>query len=292
MTRLIYLFTLILICQSSYAQEVNQFYLAGCGNKFIARADYQSGQILWRREAPVPEDCNDIKIYREGILYAYRQGARMITEKGKTLWDYKAPEGFELYSARKVSGGYLVAMCAPETPILIYLDRQGVVKEKIEIKIGDTSVHDQIRHVAKWGKNNYLVPIMATGEILCLDKKGYVKRGLKVGGTPFSISQSFKKDVWWVACGDGSKIVAIDVKKWEIISEITNSKLEKFGVKMLFVAEVQELSNGHLMVANWNGHTKDKSQPKLFVITPEGELVSTLPPNDNIHNISSFDLIK
>jgi hypothetical protein len=47
------------------------------------------------------------------------------------------------------------------------------------------------------------------------------------------------------------------------------------------------LKNGNFLFANWNGHVKDKSQPKIIEINPENKVVWTLPSNDKIGNIST-----
>jgi hypothetical protein len=53
------------------------------------------------------------------------------------------------------------------------------------------------------------------------------------------------------------------------------------------VAEPFCYKNGNVLVANWNGHSKDKTQPKLVEFDPKNLVVWKMAPNEAISNISA-----
>jgi hypothetical protein len=59
-------------------------------------------------------------------------------------------------------------------------------------------------------------------------------------------------------------------------------------VSLLFVAEPYSYQNGNVMIANWNGHSKDKTQPPLVEIDSKNRVVWTLKTADNNQKISTF----
>ena len=59
------------------------------------------------------------------------------------------------------------------------------------------------------------------------------------------------------------------------------------NVALLFVAEMNKYHNGNVLISNWNGHSKDKNQPKLVELDAKNQVVWTLAPNDEIKNISA-----
>jgi hypothetical protein len=88
-----------------------------------------------------------------------------------------------------------------------------------------------------------------------------------------------------VACGDAHKLVVVDPVNQVVKDSIPASVVKE--ASLLFVAEPAQYRNGNIIISNWNGHSKDKTQPKLVEIDAKNKVVWTLAPSEQIANISA-----
>ena len=282
-----YLFCIVVVistcCSCSNTRE--KLLVSGCGWKQVAILDKKTGEIEWSHPLNKGEDCNDVEITREGkILYAYTSGARMITRDQQTVWDFKAKKGEELFTATQLpSGHYMLAICGTPSRI-IELDPQGHPVEEIKFDTSITGVHDQFRQIVKTPQNTYLIPLMGKGEVVEMTKEKEIINRVECGGNPFAI-QILKNGNWLVSCGDAHNFVEIDPAGKQIVRKVGSDDLQ--NISLLFVAELVRYDNGNTLISNWNGHSKDKSQPLLVEITPDNTVVWALPLHQDIINISA-----
>ena len=233
----------------------------------------------------IHEDCNDIEITPAGhILYAYTRGARLIDRSQQVIWDFKAGEGEELFTATTLSNGtYLLAICGTPSRI-IELDKNGKQLNELTFDSQITGVHDQFRQIIKTPEQTYLIPLMGKGEVVEMNKDKTIINRAQSGGNPFAI-RLMKNGNWLVSCGDAHKFVEINPKTRQIVHAVESKEL--VGNPLLFVAELIRYSNGNTLICNWNGHSKDKNQPLLLEIDKHNQIVWKLAPNPEIVNISS-----
>lgn len=247
--------------------------VGGCAWNKVAVINKATGQIEWSHEINPGEDCNDVQMTRKGhVLYAYNSGARMISFKDQSvLWDYKVPKGCELYTATEMPDGtFILAMCGHPARI-VTLDKTGKQIAELTFETGIEGVHGQFRQIVKARNGNYIIPLMGTGEVIELDAAtAEIRRRVKVGGSLFSVKE-LKNGNWLVSCGDGHKFVEVNPLSLER-KEVTSRDLSD-GVKLLFVAETQPYDNGNILIANWPGHSRDKNQPRLMEVDPQGKVV-------------------
>jgi len=269
---------------SGTAQQ--KFLVGGSGWNKVAIVDKNTGIIEWSHTLDKGTECNDVEMTAEGnVLIGYKKGAKLITKDQKVLWDFKAEDGQELFTATQLpNGNYFLAACAHPARFITLNNKGKKIKEKnYDLKI--SNVHGQFRQVFPTQKNTLIIPVFATGEVLEIDENNKVLKKIIVGGNPFSVKILPDKS-WLVACGDAHKFVIVDPKKQEIVKSVNNSDVPEYS--FYFVAEPYLLKNGNYMFANWNGHVKDKTQPKIFEIDAKNKVVWTLPHNDKIKNISSI----
>ena len=107
---------------------------------------------------------------------------------------------------------------------------------------------------------------------------------VECGGNPFAI-QILKNGNWLVSCGDAHNFVEIAPAGKQIVRKVGSDDFQI--VYLLFVAELVRYDNGNTLISNWNGHSKDKSQPLLVEITPDNTVVWALPLHQDIINISA-----
>jgi len=259
--------------------------IGGCGWDKVAIVDKKSNTLEWIHQLQKGDDCNDVEITKAGhVLYAYKGGARLITRNQDVIWDFKVEKGQELYTATELpSGEYLLAVCAIPSRIITLNSKGEKIKEQ-NFDSGITNVHGQFRQILPTRENTYLIPLMAKGEVIELTQTGEVVRRVMVGGNPFSV-KLLPDGNWLVACGDAHKLVIVDPEKQTVKQTIAAEDVSK--VALLFVAEINNYPNGNVLISNWNGHSKDKDQPKLFELDSKNQVVWTLAPNDQITNISA-----
>lgn len=273
---------LVLGCSCSVSEKM---LIGGCGWDRVAIIDKKSNALEWTHQLQKGDDCNDVEITKAGnVLYAYKGGARLITRNQDLIWDFKVEKGQELYTATELpSGEYLLAVCAIPSRI-ITLNSEGEKIKEQNFDSGITNVHGQFRQILPTRENTYLIPLMARGEVIELTHTGEVIRRVTVGGNPFSV-KILPDGNWLVACGDARKLVIVDREKQTVKKTIATEDVSK--VALLFVAEINNYPNGNVLIANWNGHSKDKNQPKLVELDSRNQVVWTLAPNDQVTNISA-----
>lgn len=259
--------------------------IAGCGWDKIAVVDKQTGKLEWEHPLGKGEDCNDVELtIQKQILYAYTTGARLISPDQQVIWDYKVKKNEELFTATQLpDGGYLLAVCGHPARI-VELDEKGRSLKEITFETGIKSVHNQFRQIEKTARNTYLVGLFETGEVIEVDEKGNILFHIPVGGTPFMIKQ-LKTGNWLVACGDGHRWIEINPTTRQILHAVASDDLA--GVSLLFVAELYRHKNGTTLVSNWNGHSADKSQPKLLEVDKHNRIVWQLNDLGAVKNVSA-----
>ncbi len=275
---------LILLCSVGTAQE--KLLIGGCNWDKVAIVDKKSNKIEWTHQLQKGDDCNDVEVTKAGnILYAYKGGARLITKAQEVIWDYKVEKGQELYTATELSSGeYLLAACGTPS-IIITLNSKGEKIKEQHFDSGVSKVHGQFRQILPTKNNTFIIPLMGKGEVIELTQNSEVTRRVKVGGNPFSV-KIMRDGNWLVGCGDGHKLMIVDPLRQIVKDSIISSDIST--ASLLFVGEIHRYRNGNTIISNWNGHSKDKSQPKLIEIDSKNHVVWTLAPSEQIANISAL----
>ena len=280
--QIIFLVLLLLCCSCSRKEKL---LIGGSGWQQIAIIDKSSGKIEWKHELAPEEECNKVEMTPKGhILYAYKQGARLIDRKHQVIWDYKVNEGEELHFATHLeSGDFLLAICGDPARI-VELDGKGNPIKEIPFMTAIPDVHNQFRQILKTPQNTYLIPLMGKYKVSEMNEEGRFIKSVLCNGTPFSI-KLIDDGNWLVSCGDGHALEEINAETKAVIQKIETANLN-WGA-LLFVAEAIRYPNGNTLIANWNGHSDDKSQPLLLEINTSHQIVWRLPNNPEISHIST-----
>lgn len=280
-----YIYLLMIGVGCSCASPKEKLLVAGCGWQQVAILDKATGTIEWSHSLGQGEDCNDIELTKEGhILYAYTSGARLINRQQETLWDFKARQGEELFTATRLpSGHYMLAICGTPSRI-VELDAEGHLRKEQTFQTNITGVHDQFRQIVQTHDNTYLIPLMGKGEVIEMNQQGEIINQATSGGNPFAL-RLLDNGHWLVACGDAHNFVEIDPQSKQIVRQVGTEDIAPLS--LLFVAELIRYKNGNTLICNWNGHSPDKSQPLLLEVDPKNKVVWSLPHRPEIVNISS-----
>jgi len=260
--------------------------IGGCNWDKLMIVDKKTSAVEWTHQLQKGDDCNDLEVTKAGnILYAYKGGARLITRSQAVIWDFKVEKGQELYTATELpSGEYLLAVCAIPSRIITLNAKGEKVKEQ-NFDSGITNVHGQFRQILPTKDHTYLIPLMGKGEVIELTQSGVVLRKVIVGGNPFSVKVTPGGN-WIIGCGDAHKFVIVDPLTQTVKDNVVSADFSM--VSLLFVAEPHPYRNGNVMIANWNGHSKDKTQAQLVEIDSRNRIVWTLSNTEKDMKISAF----
>ena len=279
--QLIFLTVLALCCSCTKKEKL---IIGGSGWQQIAIVDKATGKIEWKHELAPEEECNKVEVTPKGqILYAYKQGAKLIDRKHQVIWDYKVDEGEELHYASYSNGSYVLAICGMPARI-VELDKSGSPVKEIKFQTGILNVHNQFRQILKTAENTYLIPLMGKYKVSEMTEEGRFIKSALTGGTPFSV-KLLDDGTWLVSCGEGRSLVEVDPETKGVIKKIETTDLN-WGT-LLFVAEAIRYKNGNTLIANWNVHSNDNSQPLLIEINPSNQIVWRLPFNPEIISITT-----
>lgn len=291
--------TLVAICclvANTAVKAQDKILIAGSGWDKVGLVDINSGKLEWDFPLLKGEDCNDIECTTDGnILLGCMTSARLVGWDKSVVWDYLCKANEEIYTAtelrgtlaKEFGGKYLLAICGKPSRFVV-LNRKGKTVREIVFESGVDNVHGQFRQVLPIEGGKFLLPLMDKGEVLEIDNSGKILKRVNVGGNPFSV-KVLETGMWAVACGDGHSIAFVDPKSEKVVHSIGENDIK--GVQLLFVSEFEPQVDGAIMT-NWNGHSSDKSQPKLFKIDSDSKLVWSLPASNEIANISALYPLK
>lgn len=268
--------------------SAQQFLVGGSGTDQIAIIDIESEQIVWSHALQTGQECNSVELTKGGdIAYSYKQGAKLISREGETLFNYDAlAPNEEVQSICTIDGGFLLGICGTPARI-VELTHRGRVKRDITFDLGEDKVHGQFRQIRKSPKGSYIIPLMSRKMVVEVDKRGEITKKIPLEGTPFSVAVLRSGD-YLTACGHSGIVYRIDNKSGELSHFTDNERLRSDSVHIGFGAEIIELKSGNLILTNWLGHRGDITQPALIEFSPAGDFVRGVKSNYLLSAIREF----
>lgn len=274
---------------SLFAQKL---LIAGCNFNKIMLIDKATGEKEWVFDIPNYSECNcaSLSKNKKTLVYSNKREVCLVAFKsGELIWDFKVDKGQEAHTARFLpNGNILVGICASPKARILELGKNGKILKETNFETGVENPHGQFRQIIKNKKGNYVVPLIGRGAVVEVNPKGEIVREVKLNAPVFSVKE-LKNGNWLLSC-DGGRIFIVNPNTEEKLRVIDNSNID--GAKMLFMTEAQMLKNGNILASNWNGHSKDKSQPKLMEIDKNNRVVWVLKDDSDIPNISAVTVVE
>ncbi|MDR2147991.1 MAG: hypothetical protein LBE91_16195 [Tannerella sp.] len=258
--------------------------VAGSGWNEIAIIDKKTGNIEWKHELSSGDECNSIKITEKGyVLYAYKNGARLINRDHEQIWDYAAREGEEIHSASQLpDGGFLIGVCGQPARI-VELDKEGKQRKEIAFNTVTFNTNYQFRQISKTDSDTYLIPMIEKRKVVELTSEGKSKRSVILNYDLFSIKE-IQDGNWIVSGGLNRCLLAVNPRNPLEETYVTGSVK---GASLQFVGEIIPYGNGHALIANGRLPDGSAGNPLLIEIDEKNEVVWTLPYNRDIRNINA-----
>ncbi|MDR1456388.1 MAG: hypothetical protein LBJ01_12105 [Tannerella sp.] len=274
---------LLFACSACMRKE--KLLAGGAGWPQIAILDKASGKIEWTHPLAAEEECNDVEMTPRGeILYAYKGGARLVTRKHQTVWDYRVREPEAVYTATRLESGHYLLAIAGVPMRMVELDGEGAPVGEVTFRTATPDITRQFRHILKTPQNTYLIPLTDKYKIVELNEEGKVLRSIYAGCEAVAVTLTAEGN-WLVAGGDSRCIKEIRPDTRDNVKVIETKDLS-YG-SLLHVGELVRYENGNTLIANWNGRSDEKKQPALLEIDPNNKVVWRLPYTSDLSQIST-----
>ena len=274
------------ISASNRSNSISHPFLAAdyFGNRMV-RVDAE-GAVLWSYEAPHPQDvwllpngnvlfCHQLgaKIAAPDLTYHIRrQKDPKAKDRTKIVWEFKTEKPNEVHSCQPLANGGVLVGVSSKSPVLLEMNAKGKIVKTIAIQTNQQKIHSQMRGVRKTKAGTYLVGQNKEGLVREYNASGKVIREIPLKGSNPYLAIRLDDGNTLIACGDGNRIVEID-PAGKIVWQLRKDDIP--GNPLCFVAGLQLLPNGNLVICNYSGgnHGEAGAQPQIFEITGDKRLV-------------------
>jgi outer membrane protein assembly factor BamB len=282
---------ILLSLHAVYSQE-NYFIMSGCSSNRISIIEKLTQKELWSHPLEKSQECNSAAMDAKGrVVYSYKQGAKLVTLDHKVVWDYQSGEKTELqYADVLPDGGYILGICGTPSKI-VELNKKGKVRKEITFETGIKHPHGQFRIITKTKKGTYIVPVMGGKTVLELDANGKEISRQPLNAKNIFSALELNENKILVSAGDEHQIVSLDIKTGENKCVVAQNDIP--GISLLFVARICLLSNGNMIVCNWDGHSGEAGikEPQLVEIDTKNQLVWQLNDKKTFGKISTIQIV-
>ncbi|MDQ8202239.1 hypothetical protein [Pelagicoccus sp. SDUM812003] len=237
----------------------------------------RKGQIDWTYQIPLKDGDGNIQEFSDAsllangnVLIAYMQGARLIGPDKRTIWEYEAPEGFEIHVAQPVGSdrALIVRNGNPARALLVNTATNETLKE-VELPTGNPQfTHGHFRRVRVTEEGTLLATHLDWNKVAEYDWDGnriwelavlspWGAERLQNGNTLVSSNRGFVREY----SPDG-----------EVVWELNQSDVKDY--RLFGPQEAHRLANGNTLISFWcPGELKDPEEWKgtlqALEVTPE-----------------------
>ncbi len=207
------------------------------------------GQKLWEHQTPSLTVMFSV-LANGHVFYPHggdKRGAEEVDRDHKVVWSYDSPAGELLGGERLANGNSLLGEGGP--PKALELDTAKAVVRSINVTTTETAAHTQIRHIHRLANGNVLVALESEGVAREIDATG--KTVWEYKNVP-RIHEAIRlpNGNTLIGGGDAKKVLEV-TSAGQIAWEFGDKDAPELG--LAFVASVQVLKNGDVLVANWLG---------------------------------------
>jgi len=249
-----------------------QMLLGGCGLGKMMLLN-RDGSVAW--EIDEKREVSDIWLLENGnIVCSTKHGFREIKPNYKTgrgcesVWEVQAPKGSECHSCQPIGEDlYLAGYSSDAGSYMVEIDSKGKIHKRIEVE-GQKSRHGSFRQVRKTKAGTYLTTQQRGGG----RSREYSSDGKLLRTFPggrFSVIR-LENGNTLLACGDEHRLIEVDGDN-KIVWELKQGDIK--DVQFGFIAGIQLLKNGNIMLTNWGGHKGGSSGGAVLEVTRDKKLV-------------------
>jgi hypothetical protein len=245
-----------------------------------------SGNIVWEYPAL---NCNDLWVLPNGnLLFNTGKGVKEVTREKKVVFSYESKS--EIYACQRLpNGNTFIGEC--NSGLLLEVSPVGKIVNKIKLLPDSVDGgHAFMRNARKLKNGNYLVAHYGLDKVCEYDSLGKVVMEIPIKGGPHSVIRLPQGNTL-ISCSDHNgepRIVEVDNKGivvWQL------SKNELPGIELKFMAGMQYLPNGNLLLTNWLGHNQFGKAPHAIEINQDKKVLWKFSNDTIIKTMSSIQLL-
>ncbi len=252
----------------------------------IVEAD---GAVSWKQ--PVPGTPHDLSVLPNGnvlIVLDNRRVVELEAKTGKELWAYDSSkmngnEGkkVEVHAVQRLADG--LTMIAESGPgRIIEVDRDGVIKQQIALKVAKPHPHRDTRLVRKLASGNYLVCHEGDGAVREYDAKGTVVWDYAVPLFDKKPAGGHGPEAWGnqtygairlangntlISTGNGHSVIEVTPAK-DIVWHLKQGDLP--GITFAWITTVQALADGTVILGNCHAGPEN---PQVIAVNREKQVL-------------------
>jgi hypothetical protein len=194
------------------------------------------------------------------------RGAEEIDRDHKVVWSYDSPAGELLGAERLANGNTLLGEGGP--PKALELDPAKAVVRSIDVTTTETAAHGQIRHIHRLANGNVLLALEGEGVAREIDAAGKTVWEYK-GIARIHEAIRLPNGNTLIGGGDSKRVVEV-TSAGQVAWELDATDAPELG--LAFIASVQVLKNGDLLVCNWLG-AEGGAGVHAFQVTRDKQIV-------------------
>lgn len=252
----------------------------------IVEAD---GAVAWKQ--PVPGTPHDLSMLPNGNILVVLDNRRVVeleAKSGKELWSYDSSkmngnEGkkIEVHAVQRVADD-LTMIAESGVSRIIEVDRAGVIKHQVALKVANPHPHRDTRLVRKLASGNYLVCHEGDGVVREYDSKGEVVWDFAVPLFDKKPAGGHGPEAWGnqtygavrlangntlISTGNGHAVIEVSPKK-EIVWHLKQGDLP--GITFAWITTVQALPDGTVIFGNCHAGPEN---PQLIAVDREKKVL-------------------
>lgn len=207
------------------------------------------GQKLWEHQTPSLTVMFNV-LPNGHIFYPHggtARGAEEIDREHHVVWSYDSPAQELLGGERLPNGNSLLGEGGP--PQALELTPQKSVARTIPVTTNEQAAHGQIRHVHRLANGNVLLALESEGVARELDASGKTVWQF-TGVSRIHEAIRLPSGNTLIGGGDSKRVLEV-TPAGDIAWEFNDKDAPELG--LAFIASVQPLKNGDLLVCNWLG---------------------------------------
>lgn len=208
-----------------------------------------TGQKLWEHQTPSLTVMFNV-LPNGNVFYPHggdKRGAQEVDRQHQVVWSYTSPAAELLGGERLANGNSLLGEGGP--PKALELDPAKAEVRSISVSTTETAAHGQIRHIHRLANGNVLLALEGEGVAREVDATG--KMVWEYKGVP-RIHEAIRLSSGNTLIGGGDAKRVLEVTPaGQVAWEFGATDAPELGIA--FIASVQVLENGDLLVCNWLG---------------------------------------
>lgn len=285
--------------------------ITGEGHRFIAGQDGKhlaivnaKGEIEWSMPIGANHDAQLLPNGNILMQTSYQKIVEIAPDK-KVVWSYDASkmngngpeEGkkgrpVEVHAIQRLADGNTMIVESGPSRIL-EVDKDGKIAKEVKLTVKNHSTHSDTRNARKLENGHYLVAHESDGtireydaegkivwefEVPLFDKKSAGGHGPEAFGNHCYSAVRLPNGNTLIGTGNGHSVLEVNPAK-EIVWKLTQDELP--GIQLAWVAQVQALKNGNIVIANC--HAGDKN-PQIIEVTRDKKVAWSFKDFKNFGN--------